>query len=45
MIAPLSTSVSPSSSTSAGIRPSGLLKRTSARLPKPDNGRCSNGSS
>ena len=40
-IAPLSISVSPSSSTSAGMRPSGLWPRTSSRLPKPETQRCS----
>jgi hypothetical protein len=28
-----------------GMRPSGLLARTSIRLPKPESGRCSNGMS
>ena len=35
-MAPLSTSASPSSSTKAGMRPSGLTDRTSSRLPKPE---------
>lgn len=42
MMAAESESTSPLSSTSAGMRPSGFLARTSARLSKPDSARCSN---